>query len=156
MRSLVVAAFAAALFAAGPVRAQTPTTPVAPENLAAARQIIRAFKEEDQIKAKLPTLIMNLKPAIVRNGPELEKQYDAMMPTFQQQATQRVHELIDALAAVYARNFTVDELNVIAAFYATPTGQKLTEVNHTLGPQSMQAITQFQRLNVPIADVPRC
>ena len=145
MRALVVAAFATALSAAGPVRAQTPTTPVAPENLAAARQLIRVIKEEDQFKANLPTLIMNLKPAIVQNRPELEKQYDAMMPTFQQQATQRVNELIDALAAIYARNFTVDELNVIAAFYATPTGQKLTEVTPTLGPQSMQAITQFQR-----------
>jgi hypothetical protein len=57
VRSLVVAVFAAALFAAGPVRAQTPTTPVEPENLAAARQLIRVFKEEDQFKANLPTLI---------------------------------------------------------------------------------------------------
>jgi hypothetical protein len=88
---------------------------------------------------------VNLKPTIVQNRPEVEKQYDAMMPMFQQQARQRVNELIDALAAVYARNFTVDELNVIAAFYATPAGQKLTEMTPTLGPQSMQAITQFQR-----------
>ena len=68
-----------------------------------------------------------------------------MMPTFQQQATQRLNELIDALAAGYARNFTVDELNVITAFYATPTGQKLTQMTPTLGSQSVQAITQFQR-----------
>jgi uncharacterized protein len=145
MRALVVAAFATALFAAGPVRAQTPTTPVAPENLAAARQLIQVIKEEDKLKANLPTLIMNLKPAIVQNRPEVEKQYDAMMPTFQQQATQRLNELIDALAASYARNFTVDELNVITAFYATPTGQKLTQMTPTLGSQSIQAITQFQR-----------
>jgi hypothetical protein len=144
MRSLVVAVFAAALFAGGPVGAQTPTTPVAPENLAAARQLIRVLKEEDQFKAKLPSLIMNLKPAIVQNRPEVEKQYDAMMPTFQQQAMQRVNELTDALATIYARNFTVDDLHVIAAFYVTPTGQKLVEVNPTISSQSMQAITQFQ------------
>jgi uncharacterized protein len=145
MRSLVVAAIAAALFAAGPVRAQTPATSVAPENLAAARQLIRVLKEEDQFKAKLPTLIVNLKPTIVQNRPEVEKQYDAMMPTFQQQAMQRVNELTDALATIYAGNFTVHELNVITAFYATPTGQKLKEVGPTIGSQSMQAITQFQR-----------
>jgi uncharacterized protein len=145
MRFLVVAAFAAALFAAGPVRAQTPTTSVAPENLAAARQLIRVMKEEDQFKAGLPTLIVNLKPRIVQNRSEVEKQYDAMMPTFQQQAMQRVNELTDVLATIYARNFTVDEVNVMAAFYATPTGQKLTEVSPTIGSQSMQAITQFQR-----------
>jgi uncharacterized protein len=145
MRSLVVAAIAAALFAAGPVRAQTPATSVAPENLAAARQLIRVLKQEDQFKGKLPTLIANLKPTIVQNRPEVEKQYDAMMPTLQQQAMQRVNELTDALATIYARNFTVDELHVIAAFYATPTGQKLTEVSPTISSQSIQAITQFQR-----------
>jgi hypothetical protein len=68
MRSLVVAAIAAALFAAGPVRAQTPATSVAPENLAAARQLIRVLKQEDQFKGKLPTLIANLKPTISRTG----------------------------------------------------------------------------------------
>jgi uncharacterized protein len=53
--------------------------------------------------------------------------------------------MTDALATIYARNFTVDELHVIAAFYATPTGQKLTEVSPTISSQSIQAITQFQR-----------
>ena len=145
MRSLVVAAFAAALFAAGPVRAQTPTTSVAPENLAAARELILLLKEEDQFKAKLPALIVNLKPTIVQNRPEVEKQYDAMMPTFQQQAMQRVNELTDALATIYARNFTVDELHIIAAFYATPTGKKSAEVGPTISSQSIQAMKQFQR-----------
>ena len=53
--------------------------------------------------------------------------------------------MTDALATIYARNFTIDELNVLAAFYATPTGQKLIEMTPTLGSQSMQAISQFQR-----------
>ena len=133
------------MFAAGPVRAQTPATSVAPENLAAARQLIRALKEEDQIKAKLPTLIVSLKPTIVQNRPEVEKQYDAMMPTFQQQAMQRVNALTEAMATIYARNFTVEELHVIAAFYGTPTGQKLTELTPTISAQSIQAIGQWER-----------
>ena len=144
MRLLVVAAIAAALFAVGPVRAQTSDTSVAPENLAAARTVIRLMQISDQLKAKVPTYLADLKPKIAQNRPEVEKQYDAMMPTFQQQAMQRVNELTDALATIYARNFTVDDLHVIAAFYVTPTGQKLVEVNPTISSQSMQAITQFQ------------
>jgi hypothetical protein len=50
------------------------TTSVAPENLAAARQLIRVLKDVDQFNAKLPTLIVNLKPMIVQNRPEIEKQ----------------------------------------------------------------------------------
>jgi uncharacterized protein len=145
MRSLVVAAFAAALFAAGPVRSQTPATSVAPESLAAARELIRVMKVEDQFKVKLPTLIANLKPMIVQNRPEVEKQYNAMMPRLQQRAMQRLDELTDAMATIYARNFTVDELHDIAAFYGTTTGQKLIEVTPTISSQTMQAITQFQR-----------
>jgi hypothetical protein len=80
----------------------------------------------------------------VQNRPEVEKQYDAMMPTFQQQAMQRVNELTDALATIYAQNFTVDELHAIAAFYQTPAGQKLNELNPTVNYQSMQALKQFQ------------
>jgi uncharacterized protein len=145
MRPLVVAAIAAALFAAGPVRAQTPATSPAPENLAAARLLISAMKVPDQLKAKVSALIAALKPKIVQNRPEVEKQYDAMMPTFQQQAMQRVDELTEAVATIYARSFTVDELHVIAAFYGTPTGQKLTEVTPTINAQSTEAIGQWER-----------
>ena len=145
MRSLVVAALAAALFAAGPVRAQTPTPSVAPENLAAARELVSAMKVADQFKAQVPSLIANIKPVIVQNRPEVEKKYEAMMPTFQQQAMQRVDELTEAMATIYARYFTVDDLHVIAAFYGTPTGQKVLEVNPSITAQNVQAVNQFGR-----------
>jgi hypothetical protein len=144
MRSLIVAAIAVALFAAGQVWAQAPATSVAPESLAAAHELIGTMKVEDQFKAQVPSLIANIKPVIVQNRPEVEKQYEAMIPTFQQQAMQRVHELTDALATIYAQNFTVDELHAIAAFYRTPAGQKLNELNPAVNSQSMQAVKQFQ------------
>ena len=145
MRSLVVAAIAAALFAAGPVRAQTLDTSVAPENLAAARTVIRLMKVSDQLKAGVPTYLADLKPKIVQNRPEVEKQYEAMMPTFQQQAMQRVDELTEAMATIYARYFTVDDLHALAAFYGTPTGQKLIEVNSTIHAQNVEAVTKLER-----------
>jgi hypothetical protein len=145
MRLLVVAAIAAALFAVGPVRAQTSDTSVAPENLAAARTVIRLMQISDQLKAKVPTYLADLKPKIAQNRPEVEKQYDAMMPTFQQQAMQRVDELTEAMATIYARYFTVDDLHVIAAFYGTPTGQKVLEVNPSITAQNVQAVNQFGR-----------
>jgi hypothetical protein len=144
MRSLIVAALAAVLFAAGPVRAQAPTPSVAPENLAAARELVSAMKVADQFKAQVPSLIANIKPVIVQNRPEVEKKYQAMMPTFQQQAMQRINELTDALATIYAQNFTLDELHAIAAFYGTPAGQKLNALNPAVNSQSMQAVKQFQ------------
>jgi hypothetical protein len=145
MRSLIVAAIAAALFAAGPVRAQTAATSIASENLAAARDLLRAMKAADQYKAMVPTLLANLKPTIVQNRREVEKQYDAMMPALQQHEMQRVDELTEAVAAIYARYFTVDELHDIAAFYGTATGQKLIEVSPTISAQNVEAVRQFAR-----------
>lgn len=145
MRFLVVAGFAAALFAGGPVRGQTPAASVPPENLAAARELLGVMKFADQFKAILPTMLATLKDVYVQNRPELEKQYDAMMPMFQKQAMQRINELTDAAAVIYARNFTVDEMHDIAAFYRTTTGQKFRELTPTISAQSLEAGKQFGR-----------
>jgi hypothetical protein len=39
----------------------------------------------------------------------------------------RVNEIIDQVAALYARNFTAAELNEVVAFYRGPTGQKFIQ-----------------------------
>jgi hypothetical protein len=39
----------------------------------------------------------------------------------------RVNEVIEQIAALYARNFTADELREAVAFYRGPTGQKFVQ-----------------------------
>jgi hypothetical protein len=145
MRRAAIAVFAVtAFFAAGPVRAQTAaTTPPPPENLAAAREVIDVIKPAEQFKAILPTLFQNFRAAIVQNRPEVEKQYDAMIPLFNQSAQKRLGELTDTIVTIYARNFTVAELHDITAFYRSPTGQKFIERQSILSQQSLAAGQQF-------------
>jgi hypothetical protein len=145
MRRTTVAVFAAAmLFAASPVRAQTPVNPApAPENIAAARELIDIIKPADQFKAILPTLFQNFRAAIVQNRPEVEKQYDAMIPMFNQSAQKHLGELTDTIVAIYARNFSVDELRAIAVFYRSPAGQKFIERQAAISQQSLAAGQQF-------------
>jgi uncharacterized protein len=147
MRHAVIAVVAAMLFAATvlavvPAPAQTPPPP-APENLAAAHQLIDVMKATDQFKAVLPILITNLKGAIVQNRPDVEKQYDAMMPIFAEKAQQRLTELTDTMAEIYARNFTLNELHDLVAFYQTPTGQKFIERQPVIAQASMAAGRTF-------------
>jgi hypothetical protein len=40
---------------------------------------------------------------------------------------QRISEVIDAAAIVYARTFSVDELHTFNEFYKTPAGQKMLQ-----------------------------
>jgi hypothetical protein len=46
------------------------------------------------------------------------------VPLILETVNARVSEIIEKVAGIYARNFTVTELNEIAAFYRGPTGQK--------------------------------
>jgi len=125
--------------AAGPARSQSP----APDAMAAARELVVTMRSADQFKALLPIIIKNLKPAIVQNRPEVERDYDAIWPLLLEGANVRVNEIVDEIAAVYARNFTADELRDIAAFYQRPTGQKFLEKQAVVAQQSMQIGQNF-------------
>jgi uncharacterized protein len=146
MRSTFIATLIAlVLAAAGPVRAQTPPATPSPEALAAARELISVIKPADQFKAVLPALIQSMKSALVQGRPELEKQYDAMMPAFYESAQKRFNELTDSIATIYASNFTADELRDIIAFYRTPTGQTLLARQATIAQQTLMMGQQFGR-----------
>jgi uncharacterized protein len=117
------------LFAA-PARAQTPS----PDALAAAHELIVTMRSVDFFKAIMPAMMQGLKPAIVQNRPQVERDYDAIVPLMLEGMNARLNEVIEQIAAVYARNFSADELREAVAFYRGPTGQKFV--------QKLPAITQ--------------
>jgi hypothetical protein len=53
--------------------------------------------------------------------------------------------MVDAVATVYANNFTVDEMHQIEAFYSQPAGQKLLQKASTLAQQSNQVGQESSR-----------
>ena len=143
MRHIAIAAFVAAfLFAVTPLRAQTPPA-APPQNLAAARELVAAMHATDQFKAMLPTIFQALKPVFVQDRPDVEKDYNAIMPIIITSAMKRVNEFADRLAVIYANNFSVDELRDLIAFYQTPTGQKLVARQPVIARDSMAAGQQF-------------
>ena len=56
--------------------AQTPS----PEAMTAARSLVTTMKLSDQYKALLPAILLTLKPALTQDRPEIERDYEAMMP----------------------------------------------------------------------------
>lgn len=144
MRCANIAAFAIVLILASPLRAQAPSTAAPPpENLAAARELVATMRATDQFRALLPTIVEGMKPAIVQGRPQIAKDFDAIMPIILNGAMQRLNKLADMLAEVYARNFTVDEIHDLIAFYKTPTGEKLLQRQAVIARQSMAAGQQF-------------
>jgi hypothetical protein len=139
MRPMIAAAFLASLLVASPALAQSPS----PEATSAARELIVAMKATDQFKAILPLIMQNLKPAIVQNRPDVEKDFDAITPAMIDMAMSKLPALTELMAQVYARNFTTAELNDLMAFYKTPTGQKLLQSMPVITQQSLAAGQQF-------------
>lgn len=54
-------------------------------------------------------------------------------------------ELIDAVAVIYANNFTADELHDMTAFFRSPTGQKYLERQQAILEQSVVAGQELGR-----------
>jgi hypothetical protein len=124
MRAATFAGVLAALvFCAGPAAPQSP----APEAVAAAKELVESSRAGDQVKALLPLIVQQIKPLVVQNRPEVERDFDTLMPLMMEIMNTQLGAFTDAMALIYARNFTVDELRQIQAFYRTPAGQKLLE-----------------------------
>jgi uncharacterized protein len=122
------------LLSAGAAAAQTPS----PEAMAAARDLVATLKLSDQYKALLPVILLSLKPTLTQDRPEIERDYDAMMPAVADAYTPFYNAMVDSIATVYANAFSVDELRQIEAFYRQPVGQKFLESSQAIRRQSVQ------------------
>ena len=122
------------LFSVCAAPAQAPS----PDTMKAARGLVTTMKLADQYKAILPGILLSLKPALVQDRPEIERDYDAMMPMITEAFTPYYAAMVDDIAAVYARNFTPGELREMEAFYRQPVGQKLLEKAQAITQQTTQ------------------
>jgi len=114
--------------------AQTPS----PEVMTAARNLVTTMKLSDQYKALLPAILFGLRPALTQDRPEIERDYDATIPTIVEAFAPYYTAMVNDIATVYANNFTVGELRDIETFYRQPVGQKLLEKAQALAQQSNQ------------------
>ncbi|CCE07266.1 conserved exported hypothetical protein [Bradyrhizobium sp. STM 3843] len=138
-RILMIVAMVLAL--TGHAGAQAPS----PEALEAARNLVVTMKLADQYKAMLPTILLGIKPVLVQDRPEIERDYEAMAATVGDAYTPFYQAMVDRVAALYASAFTIDELHQIEAFYRTAVGQKLLEKVPALAQQREVVVQDISR-----------
>ena len=124
-------------------RAQTAAPSPSPEALTVARELVTIMHLIDQFKALMPTIMTSLKPAIVQGRGNVEQDYDALTPILLNGFQTRFSELSEAVAIVYASNFTPDDLRGLITFYKSPVGQKLLEKTPAVTQQSLLAGQKF-------------
>ena len=122
-----------------PAHAQSPD----PGAEAAARELIDTMKLADQFKVMMPMIFRQIKPAIVQNRPEVDRDFDALAPKLMDSMNARLGELQNAVVLVYASNFTEAELRDLIAFYKSPTGQKFLQKTPFVAQQTMTAGQKF-------------
>jgi hypothetical protein len=118
-----------------PARAAPQAAPQDAE--AAARELVVTMRADDQLKTILPLILQQLKPAIVQGRAEVARDFDAIMPLMLEAMNARLNEFIDAIAALYAKNFSAEELREITAFYHGKAGQKFLQAMPLLAQQSL-------------------
>ena len=122
------------LFWTGAAPAQMPSS----EAMTAARNLVTTLKFSDRYKALLPAILLNIKPTLTQDRPEIERDYDAMTATIADAYTPYYNAMIDNVATVYAGSFSIEELREIEAFYRRPVGQKFLEKSPGILQQGIQ------------------
>jgi hypothetical protein len=123
--------------------AQAQSEAPAPDAVAAARELVTAARAADNLKTLLPMIMQQLKPAIVQGRPEVERDFDVILPQVVEAMRARSDAFVDAIAAIYAHNFTADELRQLTAFYRGPIGQKFLEKMPLIAQESMTMGQKF-------------
>lgn len=138
--SLLAALAAASAFAA-PAQAQAPAAPAAEiseSHLRAALSVIAAQPAFQDYNAILPRLVTEVQGRLTVQRLDLYKEISAAALDVGLQLAARRADLNNDLARIWARTFTEQELNDIAAFFRSPAGMKLSQ----LGPQMIESSNQ--------------
>jgi uncharacterized protein len=141
-RSLSTALGVAAMLAiAAPAAAQE----IAEPHLAAALSAIDAIKATDEFDSILPQAAQALKAELIQKDPNLQGIIIATVDEKTLELAGRRGDLEREAALAYARVFSERELKEIAAFYASPTGQKLISDGPIVTREVLQAVQIWQR-----------
>lgn len=97
--------------------------------LAAAVELVDASGMSKMMETMLPLISGQIVDLMTKVKPELKGKYDAFIHEFLRTAMgEGRDEVLQEIALLYARKFSVDEINDVVAFYKSPTGLRMLEL----------------------------
>jgi hypothetical protein len=140
-RRLAAGIVALSLCAAVPAVAQD----ISESHLKAARAALASIHATDPYDAILPAAALALREELIRKNPDQTEVIDQTVSEQTLLMVPRRADLEKEAALAYARVFSEDDLNNIAAFYNSPAGQKLLSDGPIVTRQVTQAADIWQR-----------
>jgi hypothetical protein len=125
-----LAAIAVAVALVQPAGAQE----ISQSHLTAALIAVQSAGAARGFDSVLPAIAERIKSRLIRVRPDLHQEISVTVENVALELAVRRKDLDEAVARVWAKAFTEDELVTIAEFYKSPTGQKFAEI----GPQVIQ------------------
>ena len=142
IKSLIRAGLFATLLAGLPLASAT-AQEFSDSQLAAAKAAAVASPMAQEFNNLLPFLAQRVQNRLVSLRPDL---HEVISKTVQEEALRlasRRADLDSAVALLWAREFTEDELKQIAAFWESDVGKKFVSVGTKLGQQTVQTASNW-------------
>lgn len=135
--AVVLGVFAlAALMGARSAIAQEPSAAA----IASARELIELKGATNMFDALIPGIIETAKNTFLRTSPNLAKDLNEVAAQLRTENAAKRGDINNEMARIYAQRFTEKEIKDAVAFYRTPLGKKIVEVEPQVLEQSMTRI----------------
>lgn len=131
-----LAAFLVAAALGAPAGAQE----ISQSHLEAALAAVQSAGAARGFDSVLPALAERVKSRLIRVRPDLHREISTVVENVALSLAGRRSDLNDAVARVWAKSFTEDELVTIAEFYKSPTGQKFADIGPTVIQDSLKSV----------------
>jgi hypothetical protein len=122
-----------------------PPKPASPAAIAAAKEILAMKNASAMYASAVPNLVAQTKDALLQANLNYQKDLNEVAVIVAQQLNGREKELGEGMAAIYASEFSEQELKDLVTFYKSPLGQKLLTTEPKAIQLSMQFMTQWGR-----------
>jgi hypothetical protein len=142
LSGILSAACLALALTALPAAAQQPK-PASPAAIAAAKEIL-ALKNAGAMYAQaVPNIVQQTKDQLMQTNLNYQKDLNEVAVIVAQKLAGKEKEIGEGMAAVYASDFTEQELKDLVTFYKSPLGQKLLSTEPRAIQQSMGFMNQW-------------
>jgi hypothetical protein len=111
--------------------------------LAAAQRAASSAPLSKDLDTVLPLLVQRVQTRLISLRPDLHTEIAATVQGVALELVARRADLDSTIATAWARIFTEEELDEIAAFYNSPVGKKFVEVGPELGAITIQAVDNW-------------
>lgn len=133
----------AALLVAAALTAPAGAQEISASHLDAALVAVQSAGAARGFDSVLPALAERVKSRLIRVRPDLHEVISTVVENVALTLTPRRTDLDRAVATVWAKNFTEDELVTIAEFYKSQTGQKFAEIGPRVIQESLNSVESW-------------